>query len=304
MKRHIYNLEFPSWCPRLNIADYQFSRVPEYEERLKSLQHLVGVHAEFRTEPNTGQHAITAVVEHPDPEPSAALEWSGSSTTALWDILLILSLFSRRDVFAAPPETGSPGAIIRDPRVYAHGGLLRISIPFVGQLIDPESVSYDIGFEQGLDRVYSLICNAEWRQEYRGGYFLFLANQAFKRQSLEASFIQCWTIWEHIFSVHNDRWLSAPSIRTLRAQEKIAFVMERYDMVNQIDPQSRTRLSSLSTIRHRLVHFGRFPDEDNALQHALLFITLTEWVLARILQLEPSNAMNTQERLQEFLLRQ
>jgi len=304
MRREIYNLEFPSWCPKLSICGYEFSRVPDYEQRLASLQHLAPATAEFATVPTTGQHAITAVVERDEPEPPAVLEWSGSSTTAIWDILLILSLFTRRDVFAAPASASPTGAIIRDPRVHSHGGLLRISIPYVRQPIEPEPFAYDIGFEQALNRVYDLIRDPEWRQRYRGGYFLFLADQAFRMQPLESSFVTCWTIWEHLFSVHNDRWLSPSSIRALRAQEKITFILSHYDIVNQIDSHSRARLSSLSAIRHRLVHFGRFPAEPNALEDALLFIALTEWVLARVLGLQPSNALNTQESLQEFLSRQ
>ena len=303
MNRQVYNLEFPFWCPQLTIAGYTFSRVPEYEQMLQSLQHLVGGFAEFRTEPNIGQHAITSMVQHPDPEPRAVLEWSGATSSALDDILLLLSLFTKRDVFAAPPAQESGGAIIRDPRVYAHGGALQISIPFVRQPIEPEPFVYDIGFQQGLMRIYELISNTQWRDRYRGGYFLFLANQAFRRQSLEASFVQCWTIWEHLFSVNNQRRMSAQSIRTLRTHEKIAFVLSHYNVVEQIDSNSRSRIEGLSAIRHRLVHFGRFPDEELAQQDALLFIRLTEWVLAKTVELEPSNALNTQERLQEFLQR-
>ena len=303
MRRRIYNLEFPSWCSQLHLAGYQFNRLPEYEERLKSLQHLAGGFSEFQTEPTTGQHAITAVVEHVGPEPRATLEWSGSSTTALWDILLLLSLFTRRDVFAEPLGDDASGAIIRDPQVYAHGGILRISIPYEPQLTDDPPIRYDIGFERGLNRAYDLMCSADWRQRFRGGYFLFLANQAFRRQSLEASFIQCWTIWEHLFSVHNDLWLSTKSIRALRAAEKIAFIFARYNLLVQVDDRSRSRLGFLSTIRHRLVHFGRFPDEENVRQDALLFIRLTEWIVAMTLDLQPSNALNTQEDLEKFLSR-
>lgn len=304
MRRQIYNLEFPSWCNRIRLFDYDFTRVDEYESRLKELQHLGGHHAEFRIDSTTGTHSITAIVEHADPEPLAVLEWSHRSNTALLDLLLILSLFTKRDVFAETTESdGRPGAIIRDPRLYNYGGILRISIPYVSQPIEPEPERYDIGFEQGLNQIYSLIRDGQWRDLYRGGYFLFLANQAFRRQTLEASFVQCWTIWEHLFSIHNSSWLSDVSIHSISAHEKISFVLSEYDVIREIDDPVRSKIRGLSRIRNRLVHFGRFPDRALVHEDALLFIQLTEWIIATILQLEPSNALNTEERLQEFLSR-
>ena len=254
--------------------------------------------------PNTGQHSVTAIAEHIDPEPNAVLEWAGDTNTALIDLLLLLSLFTKRDVFGAPTEEESAGAvIIRDPRVYAYGGILRLSILYAGQPIDPEPYEFDIGFVQGLNRVYDLIRSEEWRTMYRGGYFLFLANQAFRRQTLEASYAQCWTIWEHLFSVHNGRWLSDSQIRNLSAHEKISFILTEYDVLENIDERARSRVISLARVRNRLVHYGRFPGRSNVYEDAHLFVQLTEWVLATILQLQPSNALNTQERLQEFLNR-
>lgn len=304
MRRPIYNLEFPSWCNEIRLHDYLFLRVDEYETRLQELQHLVGRHSEFRIVPTTGTHSITAIVEHAEPEPPAVLEWAGDSTTALMDLLLILSLFTKRDVFGGPKESEvGQGAIIRDPRGYAHGGILLLSIPYVGQPVEPEPYRYNIGFEQGLNEICGLIRDDQWRDLYRGGYFLFLANQAFKRQSLEASFVQSWTIWEHLFSIHNSRWLSDASIHSISAHEKISFVLAEYGVLQEIDDAARGRIRALSRIRNRLVHFGRFPERDHVNEDAILFIQLTEWIIATILQLEPSNALNTTERLEEFLSR-
>jgi hypothetical protein len=273
MNRDIYNLEFPSWCTKIELFGYIFVRVEEYEERLKQLQHLVSAHSEFSTQPNTGGHAITATVEHEDPEPKAILEWAGDTSTALMDLLLLLSLFTKRDVFAAPKEEGDrAGVIVRDHRVYAHGGILQLSIPYVGQPIDPEPYKYNIGFEQGLNRIYELILDEGWRTFYRGAYFLFLANQAFRWQTLEASFTQCWTIWEHIFSVHNSRWLSDNSIRNMGSHEKISYVLATYSVLEEVDEASRKKIGALTKIRNRLVHFGRFTKQADAQEDACLFI--------------------------------
>ena len=65
MKRKIYNLEFPPWCPEINIYGYKFFRVKDYEHKVKTLQHLVSCISEFDIKQNTGGHAETAYVELP-----------------------------------------------------------------------------------------------------------------------------------------------------------------------------------------------------------------------------------------------
>ncbi len=70
------------------------------------LQHLVPVYSEFDRPINTGAHAITAEVEVPAKEKKPVLEWGDKNATALDDILLLLSVFTLRDVFAAPEPIG------------------------------------------------------------------------------------------------------------------------------------------------------------------------------------------------------
>ena len=204
MEALVYNLQFPSWCQSLTVSGYSFVRVDDYSTRVSRLQHLVGSHAEFSITPTTGQHCPTAIVEHPDPEHPPILQWSGETATALSDVLLILSLFTGRDVFISTNGLAEEsGVILRDPRTFPWGGILRMSIPYKGQEIDPAPYRFNIGFEEGLNRVYTLLQDQAWQEMYAGGYFLFLANQAFRRQTLEAAFVQCWTIWEHLFAAQN-----------------------------------------------------------------------------------------------------
>ncbi len=305
MRKQVYNLEFPSWCPTITIFGYRFIRVDDYQNRLNELQHLVTVHSEFKVPVNTGQHAITAYVEIPENEDKIVLEWSNQNSTALNDILLLLSLFTGRDVFAIDENTVDIGVIIADPREYQWGGALRCSIPYKKQpLAELMPLGYDIGFEEGLNQIYSLIRTEEWQKKYEGGYFLFLANQAFRRQSLESAFSQCWTIWEHLFAVHNRRWLSRNQIHQLEAVEKISFIMTEYALKGEIDEVSRNRIKSLVTVRNKLIHFGRFENDNSIHDHAVLFIRLTEFVIAKILSLWPSNVFNTTEKLEDFLKEQ
>jgi hypothetical protein len=250
-----------------------------------------------------GEHTITAYVELPEQEDKAVLEWSNTGATAQADVLLLLSIFSGRDVFLTESNSAA-GVFLADPRIYQGGGVLISSIPYkASPHTDPENLefTYDIGREEGLNQIYTLMRSEEWLQKYRRGYFLFLARQAFYQQPIESAFTQCWTIWEHLFAVLNQNWLSAKQIQQLDSSEKVAFILTEFALKGEINDQSRKRIKSLAEIRNRLIHFGRFPERDAVHDDAVLFIRLTEFVIAKILGLSPSNVFNTTEKMEEFL---
>lgn len=306
IKRPVYNLEFPPRCPGFSIFGYEFSRVENYGEKVLDLQHLRRSTSEYAIRHNTGTHVHTAMVELPQEQQEAVLEWARRDNTALLDVLLLLSLFTRRDVFAMPHnyeklDDENKWVIIRDPRVFPSGGTLRNSIPYKKQPIEPEPFGYDIGFEQGLNQVYELIRSDEWQKKYQGGYFLLLAKVAFQLQLLEASFVQCWTIWEHLFSVLNQTSLPNREILRISSIEKISFILTQYALTDVVDSSSRKRIETLAVIRNRLIHFGRFPEHGSVKDDAVLFIRLTEFVIVKTLGLSPNDVFNTMDRLEKFL---
>lgn len=305
MRKEVYNLQFPSWCQGMTIFGYHFARADDYQSKVASLQHLVKYHdSEFQFRLNTGNHAVTAYVALPEREEKSVIKQLGS--TALSDILLLLSIFTGRDVFTVDnaSEDSNDRVIIRDPRVYDWGGVLMTSIPHKNQpIIDNEPHGYNIGFEEGLNQLYSLVRSKDWQRKYKGGYFLILTQQAFHHQPLETAFTQCWTIWEHLFSIHNDRWLSNEQIRRLNLTEKIAFLLIEYALKGEIDKSERGRIYSLAEIRNKLVHSGYLPERSSVYNDAILFIRLTEFIIAKTLGLEPSNVFNTMEGLEDFLKR-
>ena len=266
---------------------------------------MIAYTSEFRIKACDGQHAITANVDIPEKEEKAVLEFSTPNATALDDILLLLSLFTGRDVFTFE-RRDEREVITADPREYPWGGILVCSIPYraSGEMSDEDALRgvfpFDIGREEGLNAVYSVIRTDEWLRKYERGYFLFLARQAFHAQPLESAFVQCWTIWEHLFAVLNP-WLSALHARRLESAEKIAFILMKFALCPKVDGESRARIVSLAEIRNALVHSGRFPERTAVYDDAILFNRLTEFVIAKILGLRPSNLFNTVERLEEFL---
>ncbi|GAG77073.1 unnamed protein product, partial [marine sediment metagenome] len=262
------------------------------------MQHLVTFHAEFQIRANTGNHAATAYVDLPEKEEKSVIKRLVSYSTALSDILLLLSIFTGRDVFTVDNASGggSHRIIIADPRVYDWGGVLITSIPYKNRPItDDEPNGYNIGFEEGLNQVYALIRSEDWQHKYDKGHYLVLANMAFRCQPLETAFIQCWTIWEHLFTLHNKRWLSDEQITRLNAAEKIAFLLVEYALRGEINKSEKERINSLAKIRNRLVHFGHFPESGSVYRAAVLFIRLSEFIIAKTLGLAPSNVFNTME---------
>jgi len=304
MRRRVYNLELPSGCHEMTIYEYRFSRVEDYVQKINRLQQPVNISSEFRIKANTGRHTVTAYVDLPDVEREAVFEWYGNKATALDDILLLLSVFRSRDVFLGSEEATDDNELIirQDPRVYLYGGSLSCSVLYKrGEKGSEQNYPCNVGFQEAMNKIYSLIRTEKWLKKYRNGYFIILARNAFRQQSLESSFIQAWTIWEHLFAVLNGHWLSKERLRQVSSVEKVSFLLVQYALKDEIDNASRKRIEVLAEIRNRLIHFGRFPARDKVSQDAHLFILLTEFIIAKILELEPSNVFNTVEKLEDFL---
>jgi hypothetical protein len=295
MRYGVYNLEFPEWCSALTIAGCRFRRRDDYEARLLELQHPVGLICEFVVTVNNGAHSETAIVDTPEPEVPAVLDWPDGST-AIRDILLLLSLFTLRDVIAVGDRArGDDGEVflLADPRMHPKGFVLQQCLPASWQPLSDSQQGFARGFTQfdnrlevGLNQVYATTRTREWLERYRGGHYLFLLDQAVKQQRLEASFVQCYTIWEHLFSIDHQRagW-SDERIRKHAASRKIAFLLQEHGIRTICSDGDRERLQSLADARNRLVHFGRFPAEDGVRERARFFTELTELLVARTLGL-------------------
>lgn len=223
---------------------------------MKKLQHRVTNTHEYTITANTGTHAITSIVSCPEVEDPSVLEWSEQNPSALLDIQLLFSLFTGREVFTLNRELKEGEIITSDPRQFQFGGILRTSIPYKAMKHNSDSyICYDIGFQESLNSMYELIKTVEWQKTYEKGYFLLLVKNAFKPQILETSFLLCWTIWEHLFTILNRSWMSDKQIRQIRLNEKISFLLIKFALTPSIDNNSRKRMNELSDLRNRLAHF-------------------------------------------------
>lgn len=293
----VFNLEFPMGCGFFDLCGYRFQRVKDYEKAIRTLPHLSSYFSEFPVKPQTGDHAVTADVALPRRQENAVMEWAGHNPTALDDLCLLLSLFTGRNVFV--PDDREQGITLHHARPYVAGGILRCSLPCYADP-GPPPHSYGNSFKAGLEDIYRRIRTEQWRRKYRDGYFLFLARSAFQQHTLEARFTQCWTIWEHFFSVLNEPWFSDDQIRRVEAAEKIGFLLVKYGLKREITGDQRKRLRTLAEIRNRLIHFGRLPDGAVA-KHTVLLVDLTEHLIAKALGLAPKDPHDSLRKLEQFL---
>jgi len=313
----VYNLEFPEYVDELNIAGYKFKRINEYEKAYIGLQHTVRViGGEFPIDLNTGGHQQTAVVEIPENEESVILPWSKEGNfKKLQDVLLLLTLFIGRNVFALNP--GEEKYPLRpDPRGHFWGGQFILSMnrnvkwrhKGTGEFRSDEEMKgklvydydhLDSGLENTINNVLSLITSEKWKEEYGSGYFIFIFRQAVRQHDIEPAFLLCWTIWEHLFTLHNKYWLDDVSILQTSGDKKISFILNRY-LLAKLSDSSRKEIKRLAKARNRLVHFGEKPDNVD-IEEMIMFVRLTEQIMAIVLGLKPSNAFNSIDDLHKFL---
>lgn len=288
----------------MTIGPYCFERVPNYLEQHGKLQHLVNSQGwETRTEVQTGAHAKTATVTGPSTDPPSSIRWPNESFTSLDDIVLLLTLFTHRHVFVYEPtyDYPEPQAIVADPRGFPWGGVLSCSLPFERSGSGDPDDEHDGTLEMYLPQIHDRICDQQWLNTYNGGYFLVLLSEAIRQHSLESAFTQCWTIWEHLFAVLNDTWISSRSLRQINSREKICNLLVHFGVRPSLSETEKTRIDALVKIRNRLIHFGQFPEQSDVRRDAMMFIRMTEFLGAKSLGLLPSNVFNTVERFEEFL---
>jgi len=313
----VYNLEFPVYLNELNIGGYKFKRVTNYATSFASLQHTIEViGSEYPIKPNTGSHQRTATVEIPEEECNCILPWIDKSQfTKLQDVLLFLSLFTGRNVFALKPkEEGLP--LRPDPRQHYWGGQFRLSAYCVPRwknrnteiIFSDEQIKgipvfdfyrIDFGLERTINEIIETISSPKWQDKYDNGYFIFTFRQAMREYDIEPAFLLCWTVWEHLFCLHNKKWLDEQTINQTSGDNKISFILYKYFSTG-IDQFARKNIKRLVKARNRLTHFGQSTD-DIDMEEMKMFIRITEQIMALVLELQPSNALNSLDSLQEFL---
>ncbi|MBD3672735.1 MAG: hypothetical protein HUJ26_04335 [Planctomycetaceae bacterium] len=303
----VYNLEFPEGRDELIFGDFHFIKQPDYREKYKCLSHYSDHTGSYSAQKNSGSHQMTAQLHCDESFSKSVLFHPDIEYGILHDLIVLLSIFTSRDIALSLHDDSSntEPLLFNDPRYFRWGGILATSIPYAeAGGSEEEYLSINVGFEQEVSRIFQLIQDDNWKERYRKGHYLRLCKSMIAQITVETAFIQSWTIWEHLFSVLNDSWLSNKALRNTKAVEKIAFLLTNYAFKHRLGEKDHRRLNELAGIRNRLIHYGMFPDTDSVIDDAKMFIRMTEFLVARTLELEPSNLFNTVEKFEEFLNRQ
>ncbi len=275
----IYNLHFPNNVDCFSVGSYKFSRVPDYSDQMNKLSHSYALRAGYDSHNVCdGVHAITAIMEVPKNQKKAILPWQDpndpKSPKEYLDILLILSLLTGRNVFAKTWDDKKMTQILEDPR--KHRGQFWHHCDCVGKarnlktgdVIDEvkyydmkascfDWVQFDAGLEISSNKILATLRDESWQKTYDNGSFLFIFSQSLHYQRIESAFMLSWSIWEHLFTLHNRSWLDANQIERMSGKDKYAFVREKYfgDVA-----KGKELLKELTQVRNRLMHFGFMPD--------------------------------------------
>lgn len=326
MEYAVYNLVFnydstTGKYEEFTVGDYSFTPIDTYVEKYKSLQHLVNESHDYgdghSTQVNTqnGIHAHTGIADNLGRgplRPSVFFKFATSpyreNFAGLYDILLLMSLFTNRDVYCGGCITAKEhdfssrySGINADSRIFPFGHTLATSITDYAfkHVYDPD-IGKVVRFGERINKVYMLINDPEWRNKYNDGHFLILLLGAIQQRSHASAFIQSWTIWEHLFTLLNRQWLSDKAIRNLHFKEKFSFLVTHFIPEMSVDKKAQARLEKLASVRNRLIHFGMFPD-DTDIDDALFFIQLTQYICLKIVKIEPNQILQTLPKLEKFL---
>lgn len=285
----VYNLVFPDYRDEMEIFGYRFMRVEKYAKRVSNLYHpnsLSTPSGEFYFERNLGSHQHTAIVEVPENQENAVLEWSGPGYPAIDDLQLLLMLFTRRDVFLREPDD-IDWAPDWDSRNYLWGEYLIGLIPSDNNRSENKK-NTKTNFEIYLNKIYQEIRTNDWLQKYNRGHFLSVLRSAFLIQKTEPTFFLCWIIWEHLYSQHKKQRVFKKIVKSDSSHnKKISNLLIHYGFCSDIENKYKKISKNLDIVRNEVIH-DSYISKDNK-KVADIFIYLTEMLVAKILRLKVEN---------------
>lgn len=316
-KYEVYNLEFPHNVEEFTIDGYKFKSKSDYIKRFLELDsHVNVVTDKYTNTPKYGTHVITGDVFLPNNEKKPILRWANQDSTRLSDITFILSLFTTRNVFIYNVSNGVPYV---SHQTFPHGGILACSITYETPKYTKEELEEidvtevpNIGFEKGINKIVNVMKSKRWRELYNDGFYLFLFKQSCESSNLEISFLQCWTIWEHLYYLHfptvaeRDGALKIANVLNFYFGTKLNLTARMFRGKRYLIGKTRN-VERMKNIRNGLVHDGSLNTRnikmrrEKALRYMKFFIQLTEQLVVRTFELKPSEVFDTTKKLNKWI---
>lgn len=290
MKGVVYNLEFPSEIDEISVGGYRFVKLPDYEQRYEKLCRFIGMN---HLPPTTGENVVTAQLLCTGQEPDATLRVHDGKK-AIEDIILLLTLFTGRNVFWLDQEPGSNGVILADARKHMFNSVLVLSM--IGHEkweTTSQHPCRNIGFEKWLNTVYDLIRSQQWLRAYDHGHLLAMIHNAYRTQDIFSAYKQCFSLIEHLYSITFSQ--------DAHAIDKLCNVLQKHYWSNGFSQSEKDNIRVFVKIRNSLVHDGKLPEIAEVHKFLRLFIELTEAVVASCLGARPSETLDTNTKLAALL---
>jgi hypothetical protein len=179
--------------------------------------------------------------------------------------------------------------------------MLRVALKYRKGVPNEYGFAPNMNFEIAMNDSVKLIRSREWQRQYKRGYVLFLARQAFKYQTTESSLIACFTIWEHVFALFHPQFTEQQL--QIAAVKKIAYLLHEFKFVDKpLSHNQQTRLQKqIIRLRNKVVHYGRIPSRQHSQRDAWAFIELTSHLTARILNLMPGDSTGCIKRIKHVI---
>lgn len=206
--------------------------------------------------------------------------------TELDDICLLLSLFFGYDIYSSNTTNRSTYTDCRH-------------FPF-NSISDCISATYSgISYYRAIKKILSIIKRSAWLSQYNNGSHLKLLKEAMKEQSRESQYMNFFIIWEHLFYLHNNSWMTINQMKRISAKEKLSYLLINYDF--NYNKDQIEKLQELVKIRNTILHDGIVPEFGTYPKEVWLFYDLTQFLVAKTLNLKIESILKSEKGITKFL---
>ncbi len=217
--------------------------------------------------------------------------YTDKNKIVLDDICLILSLMTSYDVQYSNSISTTLTQI--DPRKFNLDSL-NLSILYFYKTNNYSKI---------IKNILKTIRKDDWLNKYNNGSPLLLMKEAMKKQNRESQFLNCWIVWEHLFYLLNKNWISEETLKhKITAKDKISFILTHFGFKDNTTKKEHKNIQILANLRNQIVHKGIQPEFHSYPKEYWLFFELTQYIIAKILNIEPYDEIfKSFDKFKEFL---